>query len=184
MGQIYTDKNITSSQPWQSENSPGELSAHEELTNSTPALPKVPNQGRGGVLGHAWCINDTCVALGSPSYPVLPSHGSPAGGCFPGCCAPHWGWGSAKLIMREWVTLKRIWADLHALGSNEVPSSLVKLPVNSRAPEWKKLAYPHRGGITFSLNWSNIPIAWPESVSHSEISSIPAHTAHVRLAEL
>lgn len=79
MGQIYTDKNITSGQPWQSENSPGELSAHEELTNSTPALPEVPNQGRGGVLGRAWCINDTCVVLGSPSYPVLPLTGPQLG---------------------------------------------------------------------------------------------------------
>lgn len=40
MDQIYTDKNIKSSQPWQGENSPGELSAHEELTNSTPTTAR------------------------------------------------------------------------------------------------------------------------------------------------
>lgn len=51
MGQIYTDKNMTSSQPWQGENCPGELSADEDPTNSTPELPKMPSSRQQGYFG-------------------------------------------------------------------------------------------------------------------------------------
>lgn len=40
------------------------------------------------------------------------------------------------------------------------------------------LSSRHRGGIMFSPDWSNIPIAWPEAASQREIPSIPSHTAH------
>lgn len=87
-GQIYTDKTITNSQLWQGGNCPGELSAHENPTNSTPALPKV--QDSSGAVGHAHCINTTCVVPASPSLLCCPLMGPQLGYVSPSCCGPHW----------------------------------------------------------------------------------------------
>lgn len=159
-GQIYTDKNITSSQCWQGENCPGELS------NSTPALPKAPNSRQQGcfvaclVYKYNTCCSSLCQLSHAalwwvPSWVVCPQAAVFLTGDE---VQPSSQSGS------EYLTPQRIWADRHVLSSDDVPNSLVKLPVNSTWVNEISLYSRHRGTIMFFPNWSSIPIAWPEGV--------------------
>ena len=75
----------------------------KDPTNTTPALPKVPNSGQQGCFGACLvCKYSTCCSRLS-QLPCAALSRSPAGLYAPSCCVPHWTKASAKLITREWI---------------------------------------------------------------------------------
>lgn len=79
MGQIYTDKNIKSSQPWQVKTAQESSQLMKSWQIQLLQLPEVPNQGRRGALGHGWCINNLCCSKALPAIMCCPLMGPQLG---------------------------------------------------------------------------------------------------------